>query len=673
VSVSPSAVVTAGTTVTLDGSESQYAVNFSWEQTSGPQVTLVRATPSGSRVSFVTPPLGATLEFTLTVSGLGRASDPVPISVLSRSAPSAPQSVSATAGATSATVSWTAPANDGLSPITGYDIDVTPGGVTVQAAAGATSALISGLQPGLGYVFSVSAVNAIGKGTPASTGSVHIPTLPGPPVGISAVSTNTGGTLQVSWTPPADTGGVPLSGYTINCIPTATGTAPGTATSGLVTGLTNGTSYTCTVRAQNGAGSSTASFAATATPLGPPGVPIGFSATSAGGANWSLSWSAPTDTGGLGLTGYVVTWTPATSGSPRSLPVSPTSVTLGAAEGLLAATSYTFSLSAVNSIGVGVAATTTPPGKAVITSPIAGASTGANQIPVTWTAAAPNGSTISQYTVRAQVSGGGAITSITVPGTQLFGTVTGLANCTSHDVSVIATSGGGSTTSDVILGVTPRQAPDAPTGLSVSKGAGVGDFNLSWLASNGHGCTPVQYTVQVTDPVSGATLLSPVTSTAVAFNTTTPACPYVVGNGVNCSSPRVWSFRVRASNSAPSPSAFSLAATGTPRVGFSRDTVFNIWTATLSSTTCTSCHRPGGSGLPLDLTGLAGSLTSINANSPPVIASPTANSYLLACPVGDTTICPFTTMTGRNPHFFNGTSSPEYQVIQQWINDGHLP
>jgi hypothetical protein len=215
-----------------------------------------------------------------------------------------------------------------------------------------------------------------------------------------------------------------------------------------------------------------------------------------------------------------------------------------------------------------------------------------------------------------------------------------------------------------------------PAGLSVSRPAIVGDLLLSWSASSSFGCGTVSYTVELTRPGLSPVNQTPITATSYDNTESGPgaiaACPYPT---VNCSTPRVWNFRVFAS-SAGGTSAFSWpVVSGTPRLGYVRDNVVGIWTTTLSNTTCTACHRPNGSGLPLDLSGTStNSYNSIAANSPPVINTTTVTrSYLLACPLGDPTICPFTTMTTQSPHFFSSTLSAEYQVIQQWIIDTRLP
>ncbi len=81
-------------------------------------------------------------------------------------APGAPTSPSATAGNGQATVTFTAPAFDGNSTITGYTATASPGGATgTCSGASACAITVTGLTKGTSYTFTVTATNAIGTGS----------------------------------------------------------------------------------------------------------------------------------------------------------------------------------------------------------------------------------------------------------------------------------------------------------------------------------------------------------------------------------------------------------------------------------------------------------------------------------------------------------------------------
>ncbi len=172
--------------------------------------------------------------------------------------PEKPAAPSAVRGNASAQVSWTAVSGNG-SPVTGYTVTSSPGGITKTVAGDATTATVTGLTNGTDYTFTVKATNANGQSLASEPSNTVTPaTVPGRPAAPSAVRGDK--SAQVSWTPVSGNGS-PVTGYTVTSTPGGfTKTVAGDATTATVTGLTNGTAYTFTVKATNAIGQSTASL-----------------------------------------------------------------------------------------------------------------------------------------------------------------------------------------------------------------------------------------------------------------------------------------------------------------------------------------------------------------------------------------------------------------------------
>ena len=187
--------------------------------------------------------------------------------------PGAPTSLTATAsGTTTIDLSWTAPADNGGSPITGYRIEVSPNGTSSWtnrvADTGTTTTTYShtGLSAGTTRHYRVSAINSVGTGTAsnvdnATTGT----TVPGAPTGLTATASGTT-TIDLSWTAPADDGGSAITGYRIEVSPNGTSSWTNrvantgtTSTSYSHTGLSAGTTRHYRVSAINANGTGAAS------------------------------------------------------------------------------------------------------------------------------------------------------------------------------------------------------------------------------------------------------------------------------------------------------------------------------------------------------------------------------------------------------------------------------
>jgi Fibronectin type III domain len=93
-----------------------------------------------------------------------------PASASPAAVPGAPAGLTAAAGNGQVTLSWAAPASDGGSPVTGYQIYLAtaPGGQEAAAigTTEGTGGTVTGLRNGTTYYFRVTAVNAAGNRSP---------------------------------------------------------------------------------------------------------------------------------------------------------------------------------------------------------------------------------------------------------------------------------------------------------------------------------------------------------------------------------------------------------------------------------------------------------------------------------------------------------------------------
>jgi pullulanase len=282
--------------------------------------------------------------------------------------------------------------------VAGYNI--LRNGTKVGTSA-TTSYTDSGLSVATAYTYAVSAYDAAGD-TSATSASIFVTTAaavvpPTAPTGLTA-GTVTSSSAALSWTASTSSAGV--AGYNILRNGTKVGTS--TTTSYTDSGLSAATAYTYTVSAYDASGNtSSASSSITVTTLAvvvPPTAPTGLTAGTITSSSVALSWTASTSS--AGVAGYNILRSGVKVGTSTTTSYTDT--------GLLASTSYSYTVTAFDSAGNTSAASAalsvttlgatgqvpaTPTGFSAVEN------TGYCNVVQSWNAAGPGASAIAGYQI----------------------------------------------------------------------------------------------------------------------------------------------------------------------------------------------------------------------------------------------------------------------------------
>ena len=417
--------------------------------------------------------------------------------------PDPPSDLTATAiSQTQINLTWNAPADNGGSPVDGYQIETSDNAGqtwTVHVAdTRSTSTAYSheGLSAGETWHYRVSAKNRWGYSDPSDTAQATTNAKePGPPLDLEA--TADGQTrIDLAWEPPEDDGGDEVTGYLIEYSEdagedwdTLEANTGSTVTSHADTGLDPGTRRHYRVAAINSVGAGDYSNEASAkTDPTVPGAPTGLAAAAAGTTEIDLSWTEPEYDGGAEITEYIVEVSQ-TGSAPWVAESSRPTVTSYTHRGLDPGETRHYRVSAVNEAGRGSvsspdSATTDPVVPEAPTGLVATAD-GSTRITLGWTAPSyDGGDEITRYRVDISPDGGVSwgVLEDSVAANMTSYTHTGLEPATTRHYRVAAlNSAGASPPSNVDGATTEATVPDAPTDLEAVAN-GTSQIDLEWSA-----------------------------------------------------------------------------------------------------------------------------------------------------------------------------------------------
>lgn len=306
--------------------------------------------------------------------------------------PAPPTAVSASRDKTDVTVSWTASASAGSSPIINYVVQANGTDSCTTASSSDTSCKISAMEPGT-YTFTVQAVNTQGRSA-LSAASDSLVVVSAPSVVQNVLVSRTLRSVTVSWSAPQSTGGLTVS-YTVSGLPT--GDVYTSDTSFTFDSLTLGTTYNFAVTATNSEGASAPVAADPVTVVTPPSSARNVSA-SRQLRSVTVTWDPPTDSGGLPVS-YTVN-----ASADATATTSDTQYTFN---DLTPGTIYTFWVTATNSEGASFAEPSAPVGVYTPPSSVQDAQVIAttNAITISWKPPQVTGGQTVMYTIHTGTSG----------------------------------------------------------------------------------------------------------------------------------------------------------------------------------------------------------------------------------------------------------------------------
>ena len=323
---------------------------------------------------------------------------------------------------------------------------------------------------------------------------VTIRGVPDAPTRVSAAADRVaGGLARVSWSPPANDGGLPVLQYEVR---SSTGqTLSCQASPCTVSGLKNGVPVSFTVRARNAIDWSAPSAASQeVTPdTAPRAVSVG--GVTPGDRTLAVTWAAPANEGSA-VDQYQVQWVNTAGGAGGGTRIVAGGTLSTTLTGLVNDDAYAIRVQAHNGAGwgpYGPAVTKqsfgTPPAVAAprLTPTTPNANQADGQVTVAWGTTDPNGPPITKYTVYRRVGGGAwaALGSVSGTASRSYTNANVPYDGRTYEYTVTATNGGG--VESPKTNASPYRATGIPAVPSISQ------------STNGAFDATARITVQLTD------------------------------------------------------------------------------------------------------------------------------------------------------------------------------
>jgi len=424
-------------------------------------------------------------------------------------------------------LSWAAPKFLGSPALKDYVIQVSEDGQTwkdlVDGYSTSTNLPLDNLKNDTDYWFRVRGENggAAGANTDymvLNWGQLQVHTLaarvPDAPTDL-VISTVSANGFNLTWAAPTFDGGKSITDFTVE-VSSDSGatwrsakTDASTSLSYSVFGASPGTNYLVRVAAKNEAGLSSYLEGSLRTLATIPGAPLNLKISKVSYRTLTLGWSLPSSNGGSAITNYKIefssnggtTWTEISHPVSASRSFNVTGLTRGK--------SYKFRVSAINVVGVGMAATPVSATTLLATASAPQSLTTANvtseSADLSWTAPSDNGgASITRYNIEISSNGGTTwFNNGWTIGTKLEWYFAPLNPGTTYTyrVTPVTKAGSGATATGTFT--TLAVLPQAPRNAKVSEITNSG-LTISWSLPLSNGGSPIlDYLVEMSSDGGG--------------------------------------------------------------------------------------------------------------------------------------------------------------------------